>query len=92
MYESSINEKLTRYWVTCHFKGLNTPIDLVNNTVLSESTNDKGEITKLRVCLDPHDLNKDVFQKQLDSALKDLSGVTGIADDTFTIGSTEQEH
>lgn len=65
---------------------------MVNNTVLSESTNDKREITKLRVCLDPHDLNKDVFQKQLDSALKDLSGVTGIADDTFTIGSTEQEH
>ena len=132
-----------------------------NYIVLSESTNDKGEITKLRVCLDPRDLNKwikreqhytktvdevvtqlndakfftlvdakkgywhvpldeassylttfstpfgrfrflrlpfgltvaqDVFQKQLDSALEGLSGVTGIADDTFVLGSTENEH
>ena len=30
-----------------------------------------------------------VSQKQLDSALEDLSGVTGIADDTFVFGSTE---
>ena len=71
---------------------VDTLTDWVNSTVLSESTNDKGEITKLRVCLDPRDLNKDVFPKQLDSALEGLSGVTGIADDTFTIGSTEQEH
>ena len=33
-----------------------------------------------------------VSQKQLDSALKGLSGVTGIADDTFVFGSTEQGH
>ena len=31
-------------------------------------------------------------QKQLDSALEGLSGVTGIADDTFVFGSTEKEH
>jgi len=31
-------------------------------------------------------------QKQLDSALEGLSGVTGIGDDTFVFGSTEQEH
>ena len=30
-----------------------------------------------------------VSQKQLDSALEGLSGVTGIADDTFVFGSTE---
>ena len=140
---------------------VDTPTDWVNSIVLSETTNEKGEITKLRVCLDPRDLNKwikreqhytktidevvtqlndakfftlvdakkgywhvpldeassypttfstpfgrfrftrlpfglivsqDVFQKQLDSTLKGLSGVTGIADDTFVFGSTEQEH
>lgn len=36
--------------------------------------------------------SKDISQKQLDSALEGLSGATGIADDTFTIGSTEQEY
>ena len=34
------------------------PTDWVNSIVLSETTNDKGEVTKFRVCLDPHDLNK----------------------------------
>ena len=34
------------------------PTDWVNSIVLSETTNKKGEITKLRVCLDPRDLNK----------------------------------
>ena len=142
-----------------------TPVDIltdwVNSIVLSESTNEKGEITKLRACLDPRDLNKwvkreqhysktidevvtqlndakfftlvdakkgywhvpldesssylttfstpfgrfrfarlpfglvvsqDIFQKQLDSALEGLTGVNGIADDTFVFGSTEEEH
>lgn len=114
-------------------------------TVLScQSTDDNGEIAKLRVCLGPRDLNKwinrgpyytktinevvtqlsnakfwhvpldepssylttfgtpfgrfrftripfglIVSQKQLDSALEGLSGVTGIANDTFVFGSTE---
>ena len=34
------------------------PTDWVNSIVLSEKKNDKGEVTKLRVCLDPRDLNK----------------------------------
>ncbi len=42
--------------------GVRTPVDKptdwVNSIVLSETTNKKGEITKLRVCLDPRDLNK----------------------------------
>ena len=37
---------------------VDTPTDWVNCIVLSESTNDKGEITKLRVCLDPRDLKE----------------------------------
>ena len=132
----------------------------LNSIVLSETTNSKGEITKLGVCLDPHDLNKwvkrehyhtrtidevvserrdakfftvidakkgywhvpldeessylttfntplnrfrftrlpfglvsqDIFQKQLDAAFKGLDGITGIADDTFVYGSSEEEH
>ena len=137
------------------------PTDWVNSIVLSETTNDKGEVTKIRVCLDPRDLNKaikrehyytktidevvtqlsgakffsvvdakkgywhvpldeassylttfntpfgryrftrlpfglvvlqDVFQKHLDSSLEGLKGVTGIADDTFVYGATEEEH
>lgn len=157
LYKQEINKMLELGVIT----EVNTPTDWVNSIVLSESTNDKGEITKLRVCLDPRDLNKwikreqhytktvdevvtqlndakfftlvdakkgywhvpldeassylttfstpfgrfrflrlpfgltvaqDVFQKQLDSALEGLSGVTGIADDTFVFGSTENEH
>ena len=34
------------------------PTDWVNSIVLSETTNDKGEVTKIRICLDPRDLNK----------------------------------
>ena len=137
------------------------PTDWVNSIVLSETTNDKGEVTKIRACLDPRDLNKaikrehyytktidevvtqlsgakffsvvdakkgywhvpldeassylttfntpfgryrftrlsfglvvsqDVFQKHLDSSLEGLEGVTGIADDTFVYGATEEEH
>ena len=37
-------------------------------------------------------VSQDIFQKQLDSALEGLTGVTGIADDTFVLGSTEEEH
>ena len=137
------------------------PTDWVNSIVLSETTNSKGEITKLRVCLDLRDLNKwikrehyrtktidevvselsdakfftvvdakkrywhvpldeesshmttfntpfgrfrftrlpfglvvsqDIFQKQLDTAFEGLPGITGIADDTFVYGSSEEEH
>ena len=137
------------------------PTEWVNSIVLSKTTNDDGIVTKLRVCLDPRDLNKwvkrehyytktvdevvaqlhdakffsiidakkgywhvpldeqssllttfnspfgryrftrlpfglivsqDVFQKELDTALEGLPGVTGIADDNFVYGSTEKEH
>ncbi|XP_048583419.1 uncharacterized protein K02A2.6-like [Nematostella vectensis] len=108
---------------------VDTPTDWVNSIVLTETTNDKGEITKIRVCLDPRDLNKwikrephytktvdevvtqlidakfkfsrlpfglvvsqDIFQRQLDSALEGLNGVTSIADDIIVYGSTEEEH
>lgn len=136
------------------------PTDWVNSIVLSETTNDKGEVTKIRVCLDPRDLHKvikrehyytkttdelvtqlngakffsvvdakkgywhvpldeassylttfntlfgryrlthlpfglvvsqDMFQKHLDSALEGLKGITGIADDAFVYGATEEE-
>ena len=148
LYKEEIDKMLELGVIT----RVDTPTDWVNSIVLSETTNEKGEITKLRVCLDPRDLNKwikreqhytkaidevvtqlndakfftlvdakkgywhvpldeassylttfstpfgrfrftrlpfglivsqDVFQKQLDSALEGLSGVTGIADDTF---------
>lgn len=42
--------------------GVITPVDRpthwVNSIVLSEKKTDKGEVTKIRVCLDPRDLNK----------------------------------
>jgi len=34
------------------------PREWVNSIVLSKTTNDDGEFTELRVCLDPRDLNK----------------------------------
>ena len=34
------------------------PREWVNSIVLSKTTNDDGVVTKLRVCLDPRDLNK----------------------------------
>ena len=34
------------------------PTEWVNSIVLSKTTNDDGVVTKLRVCLDPRDLNK----------------------------------
>ena len=37
-------------------------------------------------------VSQDVFQKQLDTAFEGLNGVTGIADDTFVFGSSEEEH
>ena len=37
-------------------------------------------------------VSQNIFQKQLDSALYGLSGVTGILDDTFVFGSTEEKH
>ena len=120
---------------------VDTPTDWVNSIVLSETTNEKEEITKLRVCWDPRDLNKWIKreqhytktieevvtqlndakfvtlvdakkgywyvpldeassylttfsspQKQLDLAFEGLRGVTGIVDDTYVYGSTEQEN
>ena len=140
---------------------VNEPTDWVNSIVLSETKNAKGEVTKVRVCPDPRDLNKfikrehyytktvdevvtqlhdakfftivnttkgywhvpldtessmlttfntpfgryrftrhpfgtvvsqDIFQKQLDASLQGLQGITGIADDTFVHGATEEEH
>lgn len=140
---------------------VNEPTDWVNNIVLSETKNAKGEVTKVRVCLDPRDLNKfikrehyytktvdevvtqlhdakfftiidttkgywhvpldtersmlttfntpfgryrftrlpfgtvvsqDIFQKQLDTSLQGRQGITGIADDIFVHGATEEEH
>ena len=43
---------------------VDTPTDWVNSIVLSETTNEKGEITKLRVYLDPRDLNKWIKREQ----------------------------
>ena len=37
-------------------------------------------------------LSQDVFQKQLNTALEGLDGVTGIANGTFVYGSSEVEH
>ena len=37
-------------------------------------------------------VSQDIFKKQLDSSFADLNGVTGIADDAFVFGSTEEEH
>ena len=37
-------------------------------------------------------MSQNVFQKELDNALKGLQGVTGIADDNFVYGSTEKEN
>ena len=54
LYKQEIDKMLELGVIT----EVNTPTDWVNSIVLSESTNDKGEITKLRVCLDPRDLNK----------------------------------
>ena len=37
---------------------LSKPTDWVNSIVLSETTNDKGEVTKIRICLKQRDLKK----------------------------------
>ena len=55
------------------------PTDWVNSIVLSETTNDKGEVTKIRVCLDPRDLNKAIkrehyYTKTIDEVVTQLSG------------------
>ena len=55
------------------------PTDWVNSIVLSETTNDKGEVTKIRVCLDPCDLNKAIkrehyYTKTIDEVVTQLSG------------------
>lgn len=140
---------------------VNEPAVRVNSVVLSETVNDNGKITKLRVCLDPGDLNKcikrehyhmrkvddvvtelhsaknfsvtdatkgfwhvqldkessllttfntplgryrftrmpfelnisqDIIRRELDSSLEGLTGVTGIADNNFVSGKTEEEH
>lgn len=37
-------------------------------------------------------VSQDIFQKELDSSLEGLTGVTGIADDNSVYGKTEKEH
>jgi len=55
------------------------PTDWVNRIVLSETTNDKGEVTKIRVCLDPRDLHKAIkrehyYTKTIHEVVTRLSG------------------
>ena len=55
------------------------PTDWVNSIVLFETTNDKGEVTKIRVYLDPRDLNKAIkrehyYTKTIDEVVTQLSG------------------
>lgn len=40
------------------------PTEWVNSSVLNKTTNDDGVVTKLRVCVDPFDLNKWVKREQ----------------------------
>ena len=54
------------------------PTDWVNSIVLSETTNDRGEVTKIRVCLDPRDLNKAIkrehyYTKTIDEVVTQLN-------------------
>ena len=53
------------------------PTDWVNSIVLSETKNDK-EVTKLRVCLDSHDLNKwakrEHRSKTVDEVVTEVNG------------------
>lgn len=37
---------------------VNEPKEWINSVVLSKTTNDDGVVTKLRICLDPRDVNK----------------------------------
>ena len=53
------------------------PTQWVNSIVLSETTNDKREVTKIRVCLDPRDLNKAIkpehyYTKTIDEVVTQL--------------------
>jgi len=55
------------------------PTDCVNSIVLSETTNDKDEVTKIGVCLNPRDLNKAIkpehyYAKSIDEVVTQLSG------------------
>ena len=49
LYKEEIDKMLELGVIT----RVDTPTDWVNSIVLSETTNEKGEITKLRICLDP---------------------------------------
>ena len=54
------------------------PTDWVNSIVLSKMTNDRGEVTKIRVCLDPRDLNKAIqrehyYTKTIDEVVTQLN-------------------
>ena len=60
LYKEEIDKMLELGVITT----VDTPTDWVNSIVLSETTNEKGEITKLRVCLDPRDLNKWIKREQ----------------------------
>ena len=63
--------------------GVITPVDRttdwVNSIVLSEKKTEKGEVTKIRVCLDPRNLNKWIKrehyrQKTVDEVVTELNG------------------
>ena len=54
------------------------PTDWVNSIVLSKTTTDRGEVTKIRVCLDPRDLNKAIkrehyYTKTIDEVVTRLN-------------------
>ena len=54
LYKQEIDKMLELGVIT----RVDTPTDWANSIVLSQSSDDNGEIAKLRVCLGPHDLNK----------------------------------
>ncbi|CAB4039009.1 Hypothetical predicted protein [Paramuricea clavata] len=58
------------------------PTEWVNSVVLSETTNSKGEIVKVRLCLDSRDLNKWVKREHYRTRTID-EVVTGLKDATF---------
>ena len=54
------------------------PTDWVNSIVLSDTTNDRGEVKKIRVCLDPRDWNKTIkrehyYTKTIDEVVTQLN-------------------
>ena len=74
LYEQEIDQMLEAVIIA----PVDTPTDWVNSIVLSETTDEKGNITNIRVCLDPRDLNKCVkrenhYTKTVDEIVTQLS-------------------